>query len=182
MIEINLLQKPSTELGMPTLTPRRVQLITAFSLVSAICLMAFCTYSLKSSLTEEQLHLAALRQELAQIAEAGIELQRTAEYRAQLERRVELIQRLKRNQSSPVLVLNAIIASIPAEPSLWLTQLKHGEFSARIKGRALDVPTITDFIAELSSAGPFVSVDLDYWQEEGRNIKFELNCQLVEEL
>jgi len=78
-----------------------------------------------------------------------------------------------------VLLMNAVIASIPPEPRLWLDSVNQKESQVIIKGQALDVTAIADFISRLSTNRPFQQVELNSYEERNDRIVFELTCQIA---
>ena len=71
--------------------------------------------------------------------------------KAQLQQRVTLIETLRRGQSSPVHVLDAISRSVPE--MLWLTQLNQNGPDLTIEGRCLTLTSISDFVDNLVRSG-----------------------------
>jgi Tfp pilus assembly protein PilN len=93
-----------------------------------------------------------------------------------LQNRINVIEQLRRNQTGPVELLNNIIEAIPAQPILWLELMTQKGNAIHVEGYSFAVESISDFIAALNRTGYFANVDLEYFSEEARAVKFSINC------
>lgn len=179
MIRINLLRPPQRP-TIPTLTlaESQVQLVAGVMVLLAVLVMGWWYWLLQGNVETARSTVEELQLENTRLQAVQAEQERFLRQNTLLEERIDVIERLKSNQKGPVLLMNAVIASIPEEPRLWLTSLAQHESEVKIEGRALDVPAVADFIANLSLSPPFRHVELDYWEEDQGSIKFELSGEI----
>jgi Tfp pilus assembly protein PilN len=90
--------------------------------------------------------------------------------------RIEVIEKLKEFQTGPVLLLNHVIHSIPANANLWLTAMDQKGDRVQIVGFAQRSEAIPDFMSSLAASGYFESVDLELIEEQKDAAKFSLLC------
>ncbi len=96
----------------------------------------------------------------------------------QLQGRIEVIEQLQENQSSPVLLLNHVIQSIPRDSSLWLTVLQQKGDQVQITGFSPKADAIPDFMTNLGATGFFKTVDLESFEDQKEAAKFNLVCSI----
>lgn len=154
----------------------------AFLAIGLLCItvlaMGAWWWVLTSEINTKQQDVTRLEGEARRLADVQRQVAQFEKQKALLEERIAVIERLKSNQTGPVNLLDSIINAIPDRPTLWLTSLSQKTGDITIEGRSFDVPSIADFIANLSRSRPFKFVELAYWQEEDPAIKFALNCKL----
>jgi Tfp pilus assembly protein PilN len=179
MIKINLLREPRTKTKQ-SWSPEQSQVgIYAIILMAVAVVGVGWWYShLASQRTEYTAELEQLQQENLRLQVVRAELQKFERQRKLLEDRIGVIERLKSNQKGPVVLMNSLIDSIPAEPRLWLDSVSQKESQVLIKGQSLDVASVADFISKLSVNQPFRQVELNSYEEVNDKIKFELTCQI----
>ncbi len=179
MIKINLLREPRTK-SKQSWSPEQSQVgIYAIILMFlAVVSMAWWYWYLLGQRTEYTAELEQLQQENLRLQVVRAELQKFERQGKLLDDRIGVIERLKSNQKGPVVLMNAVIDSIPAEPRLWLESVSQKESQVLIKGQALDVASVAAFISKLSINHPFKQVELNSYEEVNEKIKFELTCQI----
>jgi Tfp pilus assembly protein PilN len=179
MIKINLLREPPTK-RKSTWTPEKSQLgVYVFILLFlAVAGMAWWYWHLLGLRTEQNAEMEQLEQETMRLKMVQAEVDKYERHKKLLEDRISVIERLKANQKGPVIMMNAVIASVPTEPRLWLESIEQRDSQVKIKGESLDVPVISDFISRLNGTAPFLQVELVGYLEEKGRFKFELSCQV----
>lgn len=180
MIKINLLRETRGK-TRPTWSPEQSQvgIYAVILMLLAVVSVAWWYWHLLGQRTEFTAELEQLQQENLRLQIVRGELQKFEKQRKLLDDRIGVIERLKSNQKGPVILMNAVIDSIPAEPRLWLESVNQKEGQVLIKGQALDVASVADFISKLSLNQPFKQVELNSYEEENEKIKFELTCQIA---
>ncbi|RPI24393.1 MAG: hypothetical protein EHM61_17250 [Acidobacteria bacterium] len=181
MIKINLLREPRATKTRKSWSPEQsqVSLYAVILMVLAVVGMAWWYWYLLGQRTEFTAEMEQLQQENLRLQVVRGELQKFERQRALLDDRIGVIERLKSNQKGPVVLMNAVIASIPIEPRLWLESVNQKEAQVMIKGQALDVASVADFISRLSVNHPFKQVELNSYEEKNERIVFELTCQII---
>jgi type IV pilus assembly protein PilN len=117
--------------------------------------------------TEEKARLQAI---IAQVNEYEQKIRRLEEKKA-------LIERLKRERSGPVHVLDQLSAQLP--DFIWLTQISEVPGSITIDGMAASYVSIADYIRKLEDTAFFDNVELVDARQEKEFTKFQLRSQLV---
>ena len=87
-----------------------------------------------------------------------------------------MIERLKEQQTGPVLLLNHVLHSIPRNRLLWLTSLIQRDSDVKIVGQTQQIEAIPDFMTNLAETGFFQSVDLEEITTQNDASKFSLRC------
>lgn len=178
MIKINLLRETVAPKKKWTFDRSKIGIYSALILVLAWSVMGAWYWHLLSQRDNFTTQAAELQVENERLQAAKLELDKYEEQKRILSERIAVVERLKANQKGPVNLLNALLASIPASPKLWLTNLSQKDSAINIEGQSLDVPSIADFMANLGATQPFKRVELDYWEENQDRIKFELTCEV----
>ena len=96
---------------------------------------------------------AAIREE-ARLAEI---LKQVADFEArkvQLENRVILIDELRKGQTAPVHMLDQISKALP--DMTWLTEIVQTGYTLQIKGRCINLTSLSDFIGNLEASRYFI--------------------------
>jgi Tfp pilus assembly protein PilN len=99
--------------------------------------------------------------------------------KAALESRVGAIERLQRNQVSPIVSLDMISTAVENTEYVWLSQLGQADTRFTIGGTGTSITAISDFIYSLEETGYFRNIDLLNVQADGTNFQFQLNGQFV---
>jgi Tfp pilus assembly protein PilN len=93
-----------------------------------------------------------------------------------LEKRIQVIEDLRKNQQSPVVVLDALDDAIDRTRYVWLGNLSQNNTTFSIAGVATSVDTLSDFVANLKSTGYFYNINLARFDDAGGNYTFSLTC------
>ncbi|HEY3132404.1 MAG TPA: PilN domain-containing protein [Acidobacteriota bacterium] len=176
MIRINLLRQNVSTGGLVTPEKPNVGFIALAMLAVVVLGMGLWWFTLASEISSKRQQADKLEREAQRLADVQRQVTQFEKQKKLLEERIAVIERLKTNQTGPVTLMDSVVNSIPDRPTLWLTALNQNSGKVKLEGRAFDVPSIADFIANLGRSRSFKSVELVYWQEEEPAIKFELNC------
>jgi Tfp pilus assembly protein PilN len=117
-----------------------------------------------------------LRVEEARLQELKKEIDRYEAMKKLRQSRIDVIEKLKENQTGPVLLLNSVIQSIPRDGILWLTSLTQKSDKIKIVGYTQQTDTIPDFMSNLTASGIFKSVDLESIESDKEASRFSLIC------
>jgi Tfp pilus assembly protein PilN len=97
--------------------------------------------------------------------------------KVQLEKRVQVIEDLKRNQLSPVVVLDALDEAIDRTRYVWLSSLSQNNTTISMAGTGTSVDTLSDFVGNLKSTGYFHNINLVRFDDARDNYTFSLTCE-----
>ena len=112
-----------------------------------------------------------------QLAETAERVRLLEDRRAFVNQKVGVIVSLKRSQSGPVLLLDRISREL--SDSLWLTDLTLSEGEVSIMGQALSEIAIADFAQNLRLSSLFVDTTLEFTQDTGDSVRFQLSTRFV---
>jgi len=93
-----------------------------------------------------------------------------------LEKRIQVIEDLKKNQLSPVVVLDALDEAIDRTRYVWLSNLSQNNTTISMAGTGTSVDTLSDFVANLKSTGYFRNINLVRFDDAKGNYTFSLTC------
>ena len=80
------------------------------------------------------------------------------EHLADLQARLKVVQALTKDQSRPLLLIDAFADAVPAD--LWITGLEDKGTQLRITGMAFSSTAVSNLMAELRASGKFKDVDI----------------------
>jgi type IV pilus assembly protein PilN len=154
-------------------------------LIHVVILLATAAagYFWYSSLTAESTALTgrigALQEEQKKLDEI-IKQDRVYEARKiALENRIRVIEDLKKNQLSPVVVLDALDEAIDRTRFVWLSSLNQNNATISMAGTGTSVDTLSDFVANLKSTGYFRNINLARFDDSRGNYTFNLTCEFA---
>jgi type IV pilus assembly protein PilN len=94
-----------------------------------------------------------------------------------LENRIRVIEDLRRNQLSPVVVLDALDEAIDRTRYVWLSSLTQNNATISMAGTGTSVDTLSEFVANLKSTGYFRNINLARFDDSRDNYTFSLTCE-----
>lgn len=94
-----------------------------------------------------------------------------------LENRIRVIEDLRKNQLSPVVVLDALDEAIDRTKFVWLSTLSQNNATISMAGTGTSVDTLSDFVANLKSTGYFKNINLARFDDSRGNYTFNLTCE-----
>jgi len=97
--------------------------------------------------------------------------------KVEMEKRIQVIEDLKKNQLSPVVVLDALGEAIDRTRYVWLSTLSQSNATISMAGTGTSVDTLSDFVANLKSTGYFRNINLARFDDAKGNYTFSLTCE-----
>jgi Tfp pilus assembly protein PilN len=94
-----------------------------------------------------------------------------------LEKRIQVIEDLRKNQLSPVVVLDALATAIDKTRYVWLSSLSQNNATITMAGTGTSVDTLSSFVANLKSTGYFRNINLARFEDSRGNYTFSLTCE-----
>ena len=190
MIRINLLsqarEKPRRRVPAASLVGSGQKITVACTLILALAALSigWWYWSLRKDAAKLADDITAAEAETRRLQTLIVQVRQFEARKVQLQDRVTLIETLRRGQSSPVHVLDAISRSVP--DMLWLTQLDQKGADLTIEGRCMTLTSISDFVDNLGRSGwfkkPVEIVDSQVEQGSSGNgelITFTVKAQVV---
>jgi len=190
MIRINLIsqtrEKPRRRAPASSLVGSGQKITVACTLILALAALAvgWWYWSLRKEAGKLKDDIVAAEAETGRLKALIVQVRQFETRKAQLQQRVTLIETLRRSQSSPVHVLDAVSRSVPE--MLWLTQLDQKGPDLTIEGRCMSLTSISDFVDNLGRSGWFKKpVEIVDSQVEAASagasglIKFTIKAQLA---
>ena len=111
----------------------------------------------------------------ATVAQAG----KIKEQLADLQERLKAIQVLTKDQSRPLLLVDAFADAVPAD--LWITGLEDQGAVLRVTGTAFSTTAVANFMAALRASGKFRDVDIVLSKRDLAKtpslVSFEVTCR-----
>ncbi len=188
MIRINLIsqvrEKPRRRAASPLVgSGQKITVACTLILALAALGVGWWYWSLRKEATTLTDEIVVAEQETARLQALIVQVRQFEERKAQLQQRVTLIEELRKGQTSPVHVLDAISRSVP--DLLWLTDLDQKGADLTIQGRCMSLTSISDFVDNLGRSGWFrkpveiVDSQVESGQATGGVIKFTVRAQVV---
>lgn len=188
MIKINLLatkEKPSAARG-PQISLEGAKLTAMFVIILAIGAgaLVFDYYRLNAENARLQQEEKTEQAEKTRLARVKTELDQFEKRQQLLLKRLNIIEALRKGQSGPVTLLNAVASNVVSSEQLWLTSFDNDGLKVSINGVAGSVNTVADFIASLKRSGQFKSVEIQesYQDERYKEVTtfvFTISAELV---
>jgi Tfp pilus assembly protein PilN len=181
MIKVNLLRDQTARRRKTFVKPTvsRIGLIFLAIFLLAAGAMGTWTFYIRQQIDLGVEKRTKLRIEEARLQQLQKEIARFEQLKQKHQSRIEVIEKLKEDQASPVLLLNTVIHSIPRDGVLWLTSLTQKADSIRIVGYTQHTEVIPDLMTNLAASGFFRSVDLELIESQKDASKFSLICTSI---
>jgi len=178
MIKVNLLREHAPRGRKIIIAPTvsRAGIVAVFIFVLTGAALGAWWYYLNNQISTLTATRNRLRAENARLETIKKQINDYEKIKQLLQGRIDVIEKLKEYQSSPVLLLNHVIQSIPKDSSMWLTQLDQKEDRVQIVGFSPKADAIPDFMSNLAASGFFKTVDLDSFEDQKEAAKFSLSC------
>ncbi len=170
MIRINLLgiKREKVKTRMPSVSVEGAKATVVFVIIVVAAVAALGVhYTMLSSenttLNEELRKAEAEKRRLQAVKE---QVDAFEKKKALLTKKINIIEALKRNQTGPVTMLNALANTVQSSGTLWLTSFTNDGNKIAVNGIAGNVNTVADFITNLKRSGYFKNVEIAQSYEE----------------
>lgn len=178
MIKVNLLtdqtSKPRKRMATPEVSRGGLAIVAGF--IVLVALIGGAWYWISSEITSLEGKRESLKAEAARLQVLKLEIEKYEQDKRLLEGRIEVIEKLKENQSGPLLLINHLIQSMPTDGTLWLTLVDQKGDRVQIKGLSVRSEAIPDFMSSLGRTGFFKTVDLELLEDDKDTARFSLIC------
>ena len=179
MIRINL--APPRERRGPRLALPRFNLGVLFVLAALALVAGLGNYWWNLSLEEQRLtaEVEADARELAVLKATVGQADKIKAQLADLQARLGAIQVLAKDQSRPVLLVDAFADAVPRD--LWITGLEEKGTVVRVTGSAFSTTAVANLMAQLRASGKFKDVDIVLSKRDLAKapniVSFEVTCR-----
>jgi Tfp pilus assembly protein PilN len=181
MIKVNLLKDQTAQVrktfAKPTVSRTGLVFLAIFVLIAGAT--ATWYFYIQRQVTEGTQKREKLRLEEARLQKLKKEIEKYEKLKQLRQSRIDVIEKLKENQTGPVLLLNSVIQSIPRDGVLWLTSLSQKSGQIKIVGFTQNTEVIPDFMSNLMASGIFQAVDLESNDSQKEASKFSLVCTSI---
>lgn len=179
MIKVNLLRdqtvKTRHKAVVPSTSPMGWMMLTALVIVLAGSGGAW--YYLNNQVAELTISRNRLAAENTRLQALRKQIDQFEQMKNERQNRIDVINQLKSNQTGPVLLLNAVIRSIPRGAVLWLSSIEQKGSQVRISGFTQRGENIPDLLSNLAATGYFRTVDLELYEDQQKEAaRFTLVC------
>lgn len=155
MIKINLLavdrerakRKAKFQIG------QKVTVGCSLILVATALLVGWWYWSLQNDSADLDQQIADAQRETVRLQSVIQQVQQFEARRSQLQQRVTLIEQLRKGQTGPVHLLDAVSRSLP--DAMWLVELKQTANTIVIDGRTANLTSLSDFVSSLETSNMF---------------------------
>jgi Tfp pilus assembly protein PilN len=183
MIKVNLLKDQTARVRKTFAKPSVswIGLVYVAIFLLAAGSMAAWTYYVKQQITAGTEKRDQLQSQYEKLKELQKKIAAYDKLKQQRLDRIKVIERLKEDQSGPVLLLNAVIRSIPQNAELHLTSLTQKSDSVKIIGFTQQAEVIPDLMNNLAATGIFASVELELIERKDKDeaSRFSLFCTSI---
>jgi Tfp pilus assembly protein PilN len=94
-----------------------------------------------------------------------------------LQKRIEVIEDLKKNQLSPVVVLDALADAIDRTRFVWLSSLSQNNTTLNMAGTGTSVDALSEFVANLKATKYFHNINLARFDDAKGNYTFSMTTE-----
>lgn len=176
MIKINLLPgKEKKKIGV------KKEFIVFFASLAVLLLLLIGVHWKETREKEEMIsQISKMKEEIAYYKKLNAEVTKAKEAQKVLQEKLNVIEKLRKEKSSPVRILDEL--SIHKPEKLHLESLKKQGSKLDLEGLAMDDETIANFMTNLRNSKFFKSVDLivseQVEQSKIKLKKFTLSCEI----
>ncbi len=176
MIKINLLPgKEKKKIGV------KKEFIVFFASLAVLLLLLIGVHWKETREKDEMIsQISKMKEEIAYYKKLNAEVTKAKEAQKVLQEKLNVIEKLRKEKSSPVRILDEL--SIHKPEKLHLESLKKQGSKLDLEGLAMDDETIANFMTNLRNSKFFKSVDLivseQVEQSKIKLKKFTLSCEI----
>ena len=177
MIRINLLKPESKEFREgpaapgPEIRAKKAFPLTSIFILLLIAVLAAAFFLQKGMISRERDRLQTAQAEKKKLEYVIAKLAELENQKAVFERKISLINQLRAQKDSAVVILDELSKNLP--DWVWLTEVSFQGQLIQIKGNALSNNLIADFIYNLENSAHFATVNLiSSTQRTGRSAQF----------
>jgi len=177
MIRINLLKPESKEFREgpaapgPEIRAKKAFPLTSIFILLLIAVLAAGFFLQKGLISRERDRLQTAQAEKKKLEYVVAKLAELENQKAVFERKISLINQLRAQQDSAVVILDELSKNLP--DWVWLTEVSFQGQLIQIKGNSLSNNLIADFIYNLENSAHFATVNLiSSTQRTGRSAQF----------
>ena len=177
MIRINLLKPESKEFREgpaapgPEIRAKKAFPLTSIFILLLIAVLAAGFFLQKGLISRERDRLQTAQAEKKKLEYVIAKLAELENQKAVFERKISLINQLRAQQDSAVVILDELSKNLP--DWVWLTEVSFQGQLIQIKGNSLSNNLIADFIYNLENSAHFATVNLiSSTQRTGRSAQF----------
>jgi len=177
MIRINLLKPESKEFREgpaapgPEIRAKKAFPLTSIFILLLIAVLAAAFFLQKGMISRERDRLQTAQAEKKKLEYVIGKLAELENQKAIFERKISLINQLRAQQDSAVVILDELSKNLP--DWVWLTEVSFQGQLIQIKGNSLSNNLIADFIYNLENSAHFATVNLiSSTQRTGRSAQF----------
>ncbi len=170
MIRINLLgiKKEKAGTRMPSVSVEGAKATALFVVIALLAVgwigFRYTTLTSENARLNEDLRKAQAEKQRLQAVKEQVD---AFEKKKQLlTKKINIIETLKRNQTGPVTMLNALANTVQSSGTLWLTSFTNDGTKIAVNGIAGNVNTVADFITNLKRSSYFKNVEIAQSYEE----------------
>lgn len=164
MIRINLLgiKREKSRAHMPSVSMEGAKATILFAIIvlAAVAVLGVHYTMLQSENARLQEELAKAQREQQRLQAVKTQVDQYTKKSAELNRKIEIIEALKKNQTGPVTMLNALATTVENSGTVWLTSFTNDGVKISLDGIAGNVNTVADFITNLKRSGYFKNVEI----------------------
>jgi Tfp pilus assembly protein PilN len=158
---------------------QRVTVACSVILVVTIVVIGWRYWSLRQAAVQVRQELGTATEEIGRLDTIIDQVTALDARREELSRTVTLVDELQRHKSRPVRMLDELSFAVP--DGLWLSELHQEDDEVVVRGRALALPALSDFLANLEASGyfqpPVEMMDSQLEEtEQGEVVRFELRA------
>ena len=182
MIRVNLSGVPKKQVAQAAKPRRASSNNNLMPILHVLIIVAtgvggyFWYSSLNTQSTELTNRIETLQEEQRKL-EAVIKQDQIYEARKKaLESRIKVIEDLRKNQVSPIMVLDALDDAIDRTRYVWLSSLTQNNTTFTMAGLGSSVDALSDFVANLKSTGYFHNINLSRFDDSRGNYTFSMTC------
>ncbi|MCE5312815.1 MAG: PilN domain-containing protein [Nitrospiraceae bacterium] len=178
MIKINLLRKE--EKAQKVKKPAGFMVHVLLAALAAFIVMGLLTFYMNSKKDSMQSKMETSKKQVAELQKKINEAKKFEGLNKELEKRKNLIETLRKNQSTPVIILDEVSGLIPN--GIWLTNLSYNGNLVVIEGIGFSNSDIVTYVDSLKLSPNFSEVYLEETKqtqvEKVDAYKFKLNFRV----
>lgn len=157
MIRINLLPVARKRKKKPKPIPSFVVIGVLLSLFAAIG-VAYAMFYLKNRISSLEIEKKNNEKEIAELNKKLKDVENFEKLNKSFKERKEIIEKLRKDQSFPVKILNEVSKALP--PGVWLTNLSYGGDSVSLEGYGFTNDDVVSYVDGLKRSELFTDVYL----------------------
>jgi Tfp pilus assembly protein PilN len=183
MIKVNLTGVPKKKAFAPaarSTNPSNILPVLHLAILAAALVGGYIWYSNLRTQTEQL--AASIQQREIQLKQLEAVIKQDQIYetlKTTLKNRIEIIEGLRKNQVSPLLILDMLGDAVDRTRYVWLSNMSQNNTTITMSGTATTVDALADLVRNMEATGYFHNINPQRFEDSRGYFAFNMTCEFA---